>query len=162
MTVDEIKALAEGDWVWVIHGNKAEYAQIKKPNSFFSRVEKNLKFYESGMIYPLPQCYESYGTAWTAYKNKEQAEQPEREYRPTDQMIAEACCNGICKGCEGLSTCYKEKNRAEPLTLDELKSLDKGTFVWVVDFANHYCGYQEINTYDDYGITWEAYKERKE
>lgn len=65
LTIEQLKALEVGDWVW--------YVDLRDKNAFY--LKKN------GMI-PSSLCvflgrntyYSDYGTKWLAYKNKEQAE----------------------------------------------------------------------------------------
>lgn len=68
LTIEQLKALPVGDWVWIVTPtNTGEYY---------------LKFYESdedsftggSLHYGFNASYEDYGTKWLAYKNKEQAE----------------------------------------------------------------------------------------
>ena len=76
LTVEELKALELGDWVWIISTQEAvkegyggsmyarKYWQ-DFPNVFF-----NCGTLGRGYSFK----YEDYGTKWLAYKNKEQAE----------------------------------------------------------------------------------------
>lgn len=64
LTIDELKSLEIGDWVWIVEYNGAfcYYAKIENTNgSCFSLDNTDL-------------YYSNYGTKWVAYKNKEQVE----------------------------------------------------------------------------------------
>ncbi len=69
LTVEELKALKAGDWIWRIFPNRPEFS------TYIQKVE----FYEDcfsvstyrGVQYWLK--YSEYGTEWIAYKNKEEA-----------------------------------------------------------------------------------------
>lgn len=77
LTIDELRALKAGDWVWVIikqpvagdlphdgrYYQSANYEFMKNKN-------KGHVFNGYSRFYP----YSAYGTKWIAYKNKEQAE----------------------------------------------------------------------------------------
>lgn len=67
LTIDELKALQVGDWVWVVDKeyNTSRYYQQSK------KCEEVLSVY--GECYSAFQ-YSDYGTVWLAYKNKEEAE----------------------------------------------------------------------------------------
>lgn len=67
LTVEELKNLKVGDWVWV------------KDNCGLTSYCEIIKFYPDdlmleykGELRPVP--YNTYGETWLAYKNKEQAE----------------------------------------------------------------------------------------
>lgn len=64
LTIDELKALQVGDWVWVVKGNHRCY-ECKYLNDEIEFCSRRL-----GAAYK----YSDYGTKWLAYKNKEQAE----------------------------------------------------------------------------------------
>lgn len=67
LTIDELKALEVGDWVWI--ENIGEYSFYGSTYDYKSRKQDDmfcLRF--SGYT------YSDYGTKWVAYKNKEQAE----------------------------------------------------------------------------------------
>lgn len=67
LTIEELKAMQVGDWVWVV--------KDKQDGRYYTIVENN-------NAYIFVQCfggwitfeYSDYGIKWTAYKNKEQAE----------------------------------------------------------------------------------------
>ena len=68
LTIDELKSLEGGDWVWVITPtNNGEYYE----KGFAS---DNEAFVGYSLHYQVEVLYSDYGTKWLAYKNKEQAE----------------------------------------------------------------------------------------
>lgn len=69
LTIEELKALSSGDWVWIERKdtNYRGYAMIT--NNFESELElKSFSFWKYF-------SYSYYGKTWIAYKNKEQAEE---------------------------------------------------------------------------------------
>lgn len=60
LTIEELKALPVGDWVWIKHGEVESY--------FRKDVLADNQFATPHFM------YSDYGTKWIAYKNKEQAE----------------------------------------------------------------------------------------
>lgn len=69
LTIEELKKLEVGDWVWILPIDKAlcgYYAEIL-------RQEKEALIY-SAMCRGVQTIYSDYGKTWLAYKNKEQAE----------------------------------------------------------------------------------------
>ena len=70
LTIDELKSLEPGEWVWVIHKIRGErYCKIKD-NSDSEGIY--LCIGEKG--FTDLWFFTDYGTKWLAYKNKEQAE----------------------------------------------------------------------------------------
>lgn len=68
LTIEQLKALEVGDWVW--------YIDLRDKNSFY--VKKNVMIPSSlCMFLGRNTDYSDYGTKWLAYKNKEQAEAEE-------------------------------------------------------------------------------------
>lgn len=67
LTIEELKALEVGDWVWLkdIEQNEDNYAIIINSKEKFGFLTINRHFAFD---------YEAYGKTWLAYKNKEQAE----------------------------------------------------------------------------------------
>ena len=69
LTIEQLKSLEVGDWVWIVHLdiNVGVYGAITNP------INKECFEYEfvegAGLHY-----YSDYGTKWVAYKNKEMAE----------------------------------------------------------------------------------------
>lgn len=68
LTIEELKALEVGDWVWTIH----TYGEAKE--SAYARI---IGTDIDGLVLPTDLMnleYPDYGKTWLAYKNKEQAE----------------------------------------------------------------------------------------
>lgn len=72
LTIEELKELEVGDWVWFISINKNGVKQKGE----YRRIEENVinRIYLSGAYSSGNHWYENYGFTWLAYKNKEQAE----------------------------------------------------------------------------------------
>lgn len=71
LTIEELRALQVGDWVWVVELDKSysHYVQLREVDyKIYGEWLHGYKSYE----------FASYGTKWLAYKNKEQAEQKEK------------------------------------------------------------------------------------
>lgn len=70
LTIEELKALEVGDWVWLIYKDTVyrRYAQIQ------AIEETRLYVWGRGLAECEMWKYSDYGTKWLAYKNKEQAE----------------------------------------------------------------------------------------
>lgn len=69
LSIEELKNLSEGDWVWILPIDKAlcgYYAEIL-------RQEKEALIY-AAICRGVQTIYSDYGKTWLAYKNKEQAE----------------------------------------------------------------------------------------
>lgn len=64
LTIEQLKALEVGDWVWC----------VDTKTGASSYVQKDSKIKDYFCIVTLNLCYYNYGTKWLAYKNKEQAE----------------------------------------------------------------------------------------
>lgn len=75
LTIEELKALQVGDWVWVINlcKNRGTYRRI---TAFPSA---------RGLYFDKIFDYEDYGRLWLAYKNKEQAEAEEYKIECDEQ-----------------------------------------------------------------------------
>lgn len=69
LTIEELKALEVGDWVWTmtVDGKYGAYGRICEK---FDDKNIRIETIESYIVDP----YETYGITWVAYKNKEQAE----------------------------------------------------------------------------------------
>lgn len=63
LTIEQLKALEVGDWVWVEHGIHKLYCKIYNNTRDLLGIGGNTYL-----------DYSDYGTKWLAYKNKEQAE----------------------------------------------------------------------------------------
>lgn len=65
LTIEQLKALEVGDWVW--------YVDLRDGNSFY--LKKNCMIPSSLCVFLGRNTdYSDYGAKWLAYKNKEQAE----------------------------------------------------------------------------------------
>ena len=73
LTIDEIKALKKGDWVWATRtdGTLKCYCRVEHAFNFVTYQQDIILRGEDFVIY-LGNC--GYGDRWFAYKNKEQAE----------------------------------------------------------------------------------------
>lgn len=68
LTIEELKALEVGYWVWIVDTafSRREYAQVERSKSIGDK----------GFIMPISKMsygfgyYDTYGTNWVAYKNK--------------------------------------------------------------------------------------------
>lgn len=69
LTIEELKKLEVGDWVWIVGLVYKTGFYIKKQAT--NIIEKEYTFYGVGAG---GYDYADYGTMWLAYKNKEQAE----------------------------------------------------------------------------------------
>lgn len=81
LTIEELKALEVGDWVWIVDCNshRGDYKQIH-----FSG-KNTMQFYRCPN--ELLCLYSDYGTKWLAYKNKEQAEAKVALYKTAFELI---------------------------------------------------------------------------
>lgn len=66
LTIDQLKALKVGEWVWIKQGEKGCYAEIQYSD------ENGLNVVRGKFCYWMN--YSDYGTKWVAHKNKEEAE----------------------------------------------------------------------------------------
>lgn len=70
LTIDELKALQVGDWVWVIN--------LCKNRGTYRRLTAGML---GGLYFDKFFDFEQYGRLWLAYKNKEQAEGGDEKIR---------------------------------------------------------------------------------
>lgn len=72
LTIEELKALQVGDWVWIVdrRANTNMYGKLTHSSSYFEKFA----FYFETAGYSMQLFEEDYGTKWLAYKNKEFAE----------------------------------------------------------------------------------------
>lgn len=73
LTVDEIKALEVGDWVWIVETENA-YPNHTYHGEYCRKIMSN---YVDGFCYGWQghsghYSYSDYGKLWVAYKNKEE------------------------------------------------------------------------------------------
>lgn len=92
LTIDELRNLEVGDWVWVITEHYSRYVWIFNTEGEclhyqYSDIENRV----------LTLSYYDYGTKWLAYKNKEQAESKgeivnyETKYNALKTAVIDVC-----------------------------------------------------------------------
>ncbi len=69
LTIEQLKSLKVGDWVWIVDKEIPQYAGYYKIDLF---AISHLHLVQGLGKTVIP--YSGYGTTWLAYKNKEQAE----------------------------------------------------------------------------------------
>lgn len=79
LTVEELKALATGDWIWVDDGICEGYRQITRNGT------QGMCLGESDSLNTF--TYSNYGTGWVAYKNKEQTVGTKSEVQEALQRV---------------------------------------------------------------------------
>jgi len=72
LTVEELKALKAGDWVWLVADKTQGYAYKLEPS--LCSPEKEWLMLKTYYNFRRALTYANYGTKWIAYKNKEEAE----------------------------------------------------------------------------------------
>lgn len=75
LTIEQLKNLEVGNWVWIIDFEKTVYKPISDSGKYFQihyTGQNTLQFYNGNN--DLLVLFSDYGTKWLAYKNKEQAE----------------------------------------------------------------------------------------
>lgn len=96
LTIEQLKALPDGDWVWVEDFTKSVNKSVYDCGEYCHKVPP----YLDGFCYGWQGSggfhrYEEYGTKWLAYKNKEQAEAEgdgyEDRYCALKAAIVEVC-----------------------------------------------------------------------
>lgn len=88
LTIEQLKSLEVGDWVWVVYPNMNDYCSeyiLKSNNSTEERLYSRVDTLEDGRETFL--LYSDYGTKWVAYKNKEQAEAKGDLYKTAFELI---------------------------------------------------------------------------
>ncbi len=71
LTIDELKALEVGDWVWIVKGNIKCY--FRKDYSY-GNEERFMLELDEHVLYDEEFLYSEYGKTWVAYRNKQEAE----------------------------------------------------------------------------------------
>lgn len=97
LTIDELKALQVGDWVWLERVSEEEIPAQLYDEQFYYRVaavgdDYKEKFFEAvggELRHRAILNYEDYGKTWLAYKNKEQAEAIEERFTHEDSTYYE-------------------------------------------------------------------------
>ncbi len=69
LTIEQLKSLEVGDWVWVTTAD-GKYGAYGRVCERFDEDNFRTETIESYLV----DSYDTYGTKWLAYKNKEQAE----------------------------------------------------------------------------------------
>lgn len=72
LTIEQLKALKVGDWVWLVADKTEGYAYKLEPG--LCSPEKEWLMLKTYYNFRRALTYANYGTKWVAYKNKEQAE----------------------------------------------------------------------------------------
>ena len=81
LTIEELKALKEDDWVWVVVKENAYPKSAQETGYCMIGQSKD----GIGCGYMCKVLYTDYGKTWIAYKNKEQAEGKD------DELVKEVC-----------------------------------------------------------------------
>ena len=81
LTIDEVKSLKEGDWLWIIKSGKNEYPTLQQETAKYYVAQSSYRSSDGavGRIFATNTgltlfLYEEYGDTWVAYRNKEQAD----------------------------------------------------------------------------------------
>lgn len=75
LTIEELKSLEAGDWVWIILLDKMFRLKVETEDvgeGYYQKYNNRRK--DAYVTFHLNFYYKDYGTKWLAYKNKEQAE----------------------------------------------------------------------------------------
>lgn len=72
LTIEELRALKTGDWVWLVADKAQGYAYKLEPS--LCSPEKEWLMLKTYYNFRRALTYANYGTKWVAYKNKEEAE----------------------------------------------------------------------------------------
>lgn len=72
LTIEELKALKAGDWVWLVADKTKGYAYKLEPG--LCSPEKEWLMLKTYYNFRRALTYANYGIKWVAYKNKEAAE----------------------------------------------------------------------------------------
>lgn len=110
LTIEQLKALEVGDWVWLdfqysLDRRRSGYYQIKAN-------KERTKVILCGIEYDYLLC--DYGTMWTAYKNKEQAENKDEDMI---EQIEKAYEHNIAE-CE---RCMKKVDMKHQFAMESMK-----------------------------------------
>lgn len=74
LTIDELKALSVGDWVWLIDLKTGDGMYVEIDINYNPSLPGYGEKYFVGRSYKAYPNYDDYGIKWLVYKNKEQAE----------------------------------------------------------------------------------------
>lgn len=72
LTIEELKSLKVGDWVWLTNQNGLLGTYVAKADASYEEDDKTFNF--DSLAFSQSYPYSDYGKTWLAYKNKEQAE----------------------------------------------------------------------------------------
>ena len=72
LTVEELKNIPIGEWVWLTDGGGNLGSYVAKSSAPYKEDDKTFNFDSLAFSHTYP--YSTYGTKWRAYKNKEEAE----------------------------------------------------------------------------------------
>jgi hypothetical protein len=141
-TIEEIKNLKAKEWVWIVPSGDFEpyYAQVivhtDKP------IDK--EFWVNAQTNVVRLYYADYGTKWTAYKNKEQAD------KPID--VTKKCCDN-CRN-KGLGSRCEKLNQ---LFADNGVQYEDGIFPSSNDKWSKRYDIMKENCCDDFDSRWLEY-----
>ncbi len=109
LTIEELKALQVGDWVWVedLNDGRKEYCQ-------FFGIEDDAVMFEDGKIL---WAINFYGTDWVVYNNNEQSCVICHKDISNELSKVDVCGNKYCKECYS-EKCYKEQIKVLQAALD--------------------------------------------
>lgn len=86
LSIDQIKLLSPGDWLWIEDGNKKYYGEVTRIDEDSIEVQSVIfKEYidSAGWLY-----FYNYGADWKAYRNKEEITYPRSRIR--NEALSEA------------------------------------------------------------------------
>lgn len=84
LTIEELKALPLGEWVWITMETEDSYIV-----GYYQLIQPLYTRLNAVGAVDLDLSYSDYGKTWTAYKNKEQAEGADDIERKAQKAMAE-------------------------------------------------------------------------
>lgn len=131
LTIDELKALPNGDWVWIVYtpSGNGHYDMIEEHG------EEAVLMRDDG--YHFAYKYKDYGKLWITYKNKEQAE------RQTKYNVGDMVWYLHMKG----YGCTSEEAREIVVNSDIVKRIYAGKTKTTYYLKNISCGIDEKYLY---------------
>ena len=163
LTIEQLKALPRGEWVWVVtlqdyyRPNDVPYGEYHEIVGTCSHYYFEVS-YDKSDYYQL--AYADYGTKWTAYKNKEQAEGKDKDMI---ERIEKAYEHNLAE-CE---RCMKKVDIKHQFAMESMKEhIRKETAKEIFDEVIEACTVQlnaaEVDEYDNrYSKAWGRYWEGK-
>lgn len=144
LTIEQLKALKVGDWVWVVNTEKQESMYAKFSHCYNSFGRMAYCFETVGYTFHLFE--EDYDTKWAAYKNKEYAEGKcvELLCRVGDTVYIPWVWNGESDVATLIVECIVMKDDGEDFWL--CLDLETDDYKFVIKYRNHLMS--------DYGKTW--------